>query len=152
MKKIFVLCILPLLILTSCKKEDLSNYHYVGEMWKDVLNDVKYTFNYSSFDKDGVNLKIVRNNDYIRDDKLDKDIFIYSKSSTFDYVLVDNKKVDEECVNSVILTGIYDVGDNNSAELFIHSSLDDFKGYVKTEICSHPTTSDPMQIIRITLY
>lgn len=97
-------------------------------------------------------MKIVRNNDYFRNDECDKDIFMYSKSDSFDYVLVNNKKVEEEIVNSVILIGIYDVGDDNSAELFIHTSLNNFKGYVRTEVCSQPTTSEPMHIIRITLH
>lgn len=152
LKKLLLLCIFPLLFLTGCKKFDLTNFHSMGDSWNEVLDNVEYTFEYQSFNEEGVYLKITRNNDFFRNEKYDDNIFVYSKSDSFDYVLIDGKKVNEELVNSVVLIGIYDVGDNNSSELFVHTSLDKFDGYVKAEVCSQPTTSDPMHIIRITLH
>lgn len=150
--KKLLLCIFSLLLLTSCKKFDLTNFHSIGDSWNDVLDDVEYTFEYSSLDEEGVYLKITRNNDFFRNEEYDDDIFVYSKSDSFDYVLIDGKRINEELVNSVFPIGVYDVGDNNSSELFIHTSLDKFEGYVKAEICSQPTTSDSMHIVRITLH
>jgi hypothetical protein len=152
LKKILLLCFLPLLFLVGCSRFDLTDYHSEGETWNYALENVEYTFKYNVRSSDGVYIKVTRDTEFIRNNSSDDKIYIYSKSDTFDYVMVNENKIDEDVINSVVLIGVYNVGDNNSAEFFIHSSLKKFDGFVKAEVYSQPTTSDSMQIIRITLH
>ncbi len=152
LKKILLLCFLPLFFLVGCSRFDLTDYHSEGETWNYSLENVEYTFKYNARSFDGVYIKVTRDTDFIRNNISDDKIYIYSKSDSFDYVMVNENKINEDVINSVVLIGVYNVGENNSADFFIHSSSKKFDGFVKAEVYSQPTTSDSMQIIRITLH
>lgn len=152
MKKIICLLAFSLLLLVSCREFDLSDFYTCGEKWDYVLNEIDYSIEYISCKDDGVNLKITRDKCLIRNEKPD-DMYMYSKNSTFDYVLVNNKKVEEELVSFIFPIGIYKIGELNTAEFFVHTSLDNFKGYVHVHVTWQPTTSaDGMHVLGIELH
>ena len=123
---------------------------YIVQLIGKVL--IEYCFEYVSRDKNGAFLKINRKNDFIWNGEIDDNIYVYSVDHTYDYVLVNKQKPDEVLVPFVILIGMYDVGDNNEAQIYVHSSLKNFEGYVKAYPYWQPTTSEGMHIISITLH
>ncbi len=153
MKKIFLcfLLLVTLVMLFSCRK-NTTEFYNEGDEWDCNLDGIGYSFKYVSRQEDGLYMKIYRNDVFYRGEIIDDDIYIYSKSDSFDYVNVNDENVSEEIINFVILIGVYKVGTNNVAEFYIHSSLKTFNGFVKAEPRLQPTTSYAMQIIQLELY
>ena len=140
MKKIKCLCTLfctlLLFFLIGCKKKDLTDYYTVGESWTFSYYGIDYAFNYISSKDDGAFIEIERKGELIIEGETIEKMYMLSKNQgNFDYVMVDDAKVEEKShFFKMFERCYYEIGDNNYANVFIHASNENFHGYVKETI------------------
>ncbi len=152
MRKIcyFFSCICFLLILCGCREPNLSNYHYVGEKWTEIVDDTIYTIDYYKEEDDWAYLTITRDTELLIDGEvIDK---IYMKAGglyTIDKVLADNTKPESSFYFLVFPMQYYVIGHDNVANISLHAK-DEFHGYVKISIES--SKIEPQDLFSMVLY
>ncbi len=155
MKRIIIctfLFISSIIVLSSCKGRDLTNCHSVNDSWVETYDDVEYSFKYLSCQTDGLYLRIERLNDLIINEEIVDKIYI-RYNEDFDYVEVDGKKVKTQTYNVlIVIRSYYEIGSNNVADVFIHTSKKNFHGYVEVTIDQATHIEWPMQMIYLSLY
>ena len=158
MKKIkFLLtlfCTLPLFFLIGCKKKDLTNYHTVGESWIVTYDGIDYAFNYISTKDDGAFIEIERKGELIIEGETIEKMYMLSRNhGNFDYVMVDDTKVEEKShFYHLFERCYYEIGDNNYANVFIHASDENFHGYVEGTIYQLTDYNWPIHMMCFSLY
>lgn len=139
------LIILILFILTSCRGRDLTDYHLVGEKLEETYEDVVYSFEYIACTSNSVTINIKRENDFYCENVSDGStrlvdrIYMYGSApatnGNFDYVMVNNIKLETDSFKTFLIRySYYEIGRNNVAYVQIHTSDENFKGYVHTRI------------------
>ena len=158
MKKIKCLCTffctLLLFFLIGCKNKDLTDYHTVGESWTVSYYGIDYAFNYISSKDGGAFIEIERKGELIIEGETIEKMYMLSKNQgNFDYVMVDDTKVEEKShFFKLFERCYYEIGDNNYAKVFIHASNENFHGYVKGTIYELFDSNWPMHMMDFSLY
>lgn len=156
MKKIISLLsfLLLIFILTSCQQKNLTKYHLVNDTWEDSEDEIAYSFKYVKVEKNGAYLKIERKNEFrCNDDEIDDKIYVYSYPRSFDYISENGIKGEQKTILVLgFLVGYYTFGKDNVAEIYIHSALEKFNGYLYTDVHSELNGLDILHVIYINLY
>ena len=146
----------------GCRGRILIGYHSVNEKWQITCEGIVYSFEYVSNTKNSVSLKIERKNEFISKNmndgstRIENKIFMYCDNfnRNFEYVKIDNKRIEEKTYKKFIQTrSYYEIANNNIANIFIFTWDKHFKGCVKTNIYEDEIEDGwPTHFISLALY
>lgn len=156
----FGLMLLLFFVPAGCVGPDRTDYHLVNDKWEITYESIVYSFEYVSNTENSVSLKIERKNEFVIKNiadystRIEDKIFMFSGDGYFEYVKVDNKRVEEKTfTNFLVQHRYYEIGDNNIANIFVFTCNKHFKGYVETNISSNQIDDCwPTHIISLYLY
>lgn len=131
----------------------MTNYHLVNDTWEASKDGIAYKFYYISTQKNGVYLRVKRMNEFKYEDIIDDTISI-RHNNTFDYISENGIKANSYQIPGqylILRMKYYSVGKDNVAEIFIHTNLDKFNGYVCAYV-DDVFSVKSMQVLYLDLY
>ncbi len=154
------LMLLLFFVPAGCVGPDRTNYHLVNDKWEITYDGIVYSFEYVSNTKNSVSMKIERKNEFVIENivdgstRIEDKIFMFTGDGYFEYVKVDNKRVEEKTFsNFLVIHSYYEIGSNNVANIFVFTWNKHFKGYVEINISGHQIDDCwPTHIISLYLY
>ncbi len=131
----------------------MTNYHLVNDTWEASMDGIAYKFYYISTQKNGVYLRVKRMNEFKYEDIIDDTISI-RHNNTFDFISENGIKANSYQIPGqylILKMKYYSVGKDNVAEIFIHTNLDKFYGYVCAYV-DDVFSVKSMQVLYLDLY